>query len=95
LKAQPNTITELESICAKYFSGSYKDAPYSSVDPTVTETILNEIARASSEYRDQFMVKKIARTVCEQKRVFAVVGGSHVVMQEPAIRKLLSEKCPY
>ena len=98
LKAHPNSISELESIYAEYFPdrGSYKDAPYSLVDPapdpTVTETIFNEISRASTEYRDQFMIGQISRFVC-QKRVFAVVGATHVVMQEPAIRKLLSEKC--
>ena len=98
LDAPPNSITELQSIYAKYFpdKGLYRRATYSLVDPapdpTVKETVFNEISRASIEYRDQFMIGQILRFVC-QKRVLAVVGATHVVMQEPALRALLPEKC--
>ncbi len=93
----PNAISELEPTFAKYFPGlgSYKNAPNRWVDPSSTETLLNEISRASTEYRDQFMVSFISRAVCEQKRVFAVVGWSHVVRQEPAIRALLLDGCSH
>jgi hypothetical protein len=77
LNVPPNSISELAE---------------SLVDPAGTGTIFNEISRASTDYRDQFMVGLILRTACE-KRVFAVVGWSHVVMQEPAIRELLKKKC--
>jgi len=93
----PNTISELEPTFAKYFPGlgSYKNAHDRWVDPASAETLLNEISRASTEYRDQFMVSLLSSTVCEHKRVLAVVGWSHVVRQEPAIRALLSEKCSH
>jgi hypothetical protein len=95
LEGPPDSIAELDQIYAKYFPGkfSYKETSDCTTDPACFPgTILNEIARASSEYRDRFMVGQISRFAC-QERVFAVVGGSHVVMQEPAIRKLLSDKC--
>ncbi len=93
----PTSVRELEPTFAKYFPGlgspNNKDALVGWVDPASAETLLNKISRDSTEYRDQFMVAIIARSVCEQKRVFVVVGWSHIVRQEPAIRALLSEKC--
>ena len=62
------------------------------LDPGDIRTVFNEIARASSDYRDQFMMDTILRTARE-KRVFAVVGLSHVAMQERALKTLLSERC--
>jgi hypothetical protein len=95
LSGPPNSISELRSNFAEHFpdKGAYREAAATLVDPAAAGTVFNEISRASSEYRDRFMAGLIARTVCDHKRVFAVVGGSHVVMQEPAIRKLLSQKC--
>jgi hypothetical protein len=68
--------------------GEYKDTPMSWFDPVRTETFLNDISREGSEYRDRFMVEKLTSHLQEGHRVFAVVGGTHVVMQEPALRKL-------
>ena len=67
----------------------------SCVHPSCDETLLNTISSDSTDYRDHFMVDLILRTVCQQKRVFVVVGWSHVVRQEPALRALLSEKCSH
>ncbi len=91
LKVAPNSIAELEVSYARHFTnqGSYKDARLSWYDPTKSETFLNDISRRSSEYRDRYMVELLARHVKDGQRVFAVVGGSHVIMQERAIRKLL------
>jgi hypothetical protein len=93
LNVRPNSASELESTFSEYFRGrgSFKDAPGEWADPSRIGTTLNEISRASTDYRDRFMVAKISRAVREQKRVFAVVGWTHAVMQEPAIRALLKE----
>ena len=92
---RPHSISELQSTFADNFPGlgSYKNVPASWVDPAKSTNRLNEISRASSDFRDKVMAAKISDAVCKQKRVFAVVGASHVVMQEPAIRALVSEKC--
>jgi len=93
---EPKSISEVESAFARNFpgQGSYKDAKPSWFDPTLTGTVFNTISRDSSDFRDRYMLNLIARTVGEKKRVFAVVGASHVVMQEKAIRDMLNGKPP-
>lgn len=59
--------------------------------PTLTETIFNHIARTTNRFRDEHMVRIIAEYVRNGERVFAVVGFSHVVMQEPALKDLLQK----
>jgi hypothetical protein len=62
------------------------------LDPVERDTFLNEISRASSDYRDGYVVSLLVQHVEEVQRVFAVMGGSHVVMQEPALRGLLRRR---
>ena len=53
------------------------------------QTVLNEISRGASLYRDQYMVKEIAAALEHHKKLFIVFGASHAVMQEPALRELM------
>lgn len=46
----------------------------------------NEINRMSSEYRNRHMYEVLAKAALEGETVFAVVGGNHVPLQEPALR---------
>lgn len=46
----------------------------------------NEIARASSEFRNRHMYRVLTEAVRDGHRVFAVVGRDHVPMQAPALR---------
>ena len=91
LDVAPKSILELESMYAQYFpnQGSFRDVRPSWFDPTTSETFLNDISRRSGLYRDQYMVGLLIKEVRRGKRVFAVVGGSHVVRQEPALRSIL------
>ncbi len=50
----------------------------------------NDIATASSRFRDEHIVEEIERRLKEYKRVLVVYGASHAVMQEPALRSLSS-----
>lgn len=88
LQGPPNSIAELQSIYTRTFPGKkdLRDVQDSWFDPMVSENFLNEISRQSSEYRNRYMVDLLTRSVNRGKRVFAVVGGTHVVMQERAIR---------
>lgn len=52
---------------------------------------MERIARESSKVRDVHMVRLLAEQVRAGEHVFAVVGRSHVAMQEPALRALLPE----
>jgi hypothetical protein len=95
LDGPPRSASELEESVSRYLpnKATYKDLNPSWFDPTGTGTVFNRIARKSNEFRNRYMLALISRTVCEEKRVFAVIGGSHVVMQEPAIRHVLSKNC--
>jgi len=54
------------------------------------QTVINQIARATSQYRDRFMISEIAKALQTHKRVFVVFGASHAVMQEPALKELFT-----
>lgn len=59
--------------------------------PDVTETAFHRVARATSLYRDTFMVREIAEVLRSHNRLFIVFGSSHAIMQEPALRELMKE----
>lgn len=50
-------------------------------------SVLNEIFRSSIEFRDIYTVNFIIEQFKNYNRIFALMGGSHVYMQEPALRK--------
>lgn len=52
----------------------------------------NEVAHASSSFRDHHIVAEIARLLGFHDRVFVVYGASHAVMQEPALKKLFASR---
>jgi hypothetical protein len=91
LSGPPRSLASLEEAFARLFPdrGRYHDVPHSWFDPTRRETFLNEVARAGSDYRDRYVVARLVAHVREGRRVFAVMGGTHVVMQEPALRRQL------
>ena len=93
LTGRPRSLGELDTIYKEQFpgQGDYRDVPTSWFNPTKSETSLNDIARRLSEYRDGYIVQLLTSEVLDGKRVFAVVGASHVVMQEKAIRSRLKK----
>lgn len=56
--------------------------------PGRTESYLNEIATTVNRFRDEYMVNLLRELLDRGDRVFAVVGNSHVVMQEPALHAM-------
>ena len=93
LSGSPRTIEELYAAYSRSFPdrAALAEIEVSWFDPAASETFFNEISRASSDYRDLHMVRLLARHVANGHRVFAVVGGSHVVMQEAALRAKVLE----
>jgi hypothetical protein len=87
LTGSPRTSAEFAEIYRRYFPDApdYKSAKISWFDPMKNETPFNAMARLANEYRDRYMVAMLQRHLREGERVFAVVGGTHVVMQEPAL----------
>jgi len=93
LRGSPRTVAELAAMYASLFPGrgDYSAVPASWFDPVRSDTFLNAIARTGSEYRDRYVVARLTAHLREGRRVFAVMGGTHVVMQERAIRALLRD----
>ena len=91
LEGRPRTMEELAVVFCEKFPEieSFRHVPESWADPVKNVSVMNELGRRMSEERDRFMVELLVRRVREGKRVFAVVGASHVVMQERAIRESL------
>ena len=86
LPDSPTNLEELDTTYRRYFTGSYRDVPDHAFDPARPGSWLNEIATSGSRRRDEFMIEQLVAEMARGKRVFAVVGASHVVVQEPVIR---------
>jgi hypothetical protein len=92
LERAPRNLTEFERSCL-WLSPRLKDwleTPADWFDPTKSEAYTNQVSRLSSEFRDRHIVKLLTEAVKNGARVFAVVGFSHVVMQERALKAALS-----
>jgi hypothetical protein len=85
------SLSAMDSIWRVQIPGgpAWRDLPWQATWPTGSESWLNEISAAVNRVRDQYMVAVIADLVARGERVFAVVGSSHVVMQEPALREFI------
>jgi hypothetical protein len=89
LPGAPRTLAELQELCDLFLPDvpRWNDVPQSYFGPVrETTRFTNDISRRLSDLRDEHMVELLTREVKRGARVFAVVGGSHVVMQEPALR---------
>jgi len=65
------------------------------VDPIPWEgnpqSVINEISRQSSSFRDRFILERITEGLKKYSRVFVIYGSAHAVKQEPALRSLFGE----
>ena len=94
LEGAPATLSEFEESVRRVLPSvpDWKQIQTTVFDPNPTLGLYtNDVAYASSQYRDRYMVKLLAEEVKKGERVFAVVGASHVVMQERALRKALKQ----
>ena len=88
-----NSVAEFEEIYSKYINepGDWRNVPDTWFNPLLDETIFNQIGQLSSRFRDEHMLKLLTEQVRNGNRVFAVVGLTHVVMQEPVLRHNLKK----
>lgn len=92
LKGTPTNFEQLQSVVNEVAVAS-ASAEFPSSDwfdpgmPKIS-TKFSDIARASSQFRDRWMLDRIAELVKQDKRIFITMGASHVVMQERAIRAM-------
>jgi hypothetical protein len=91
LEGKPRSLTELAESYTRHLGTEHdwREVPKTWVYPTESEVLTNDIARRISGYRNEHMVRLITEYLKDGERVFAVVGVSHVVMQEPALRSAL------
>ncbi len=54
--------------------------------PIYSNTILNEINKDITEFRDKHIVNLIDKELKNNNKIFVLMGGSHVVKQEPVIK---------
>lgn len=96
LPGLPNTVAEFAALYAELFprQPDWREVPSEWFAPTHTDTLFNRLARRMSQLRDRHMVDLLVGAVRRGERVFAVVGGSHVVMQEAALRSRLPSLRP-
>lgn len=82
----PSSVAELDKVWAGMHVGEDWRAPLIDWIEPNEKGPLNRISEASSEVRDRHMVSVLVGLLARGERVFAIVGASHVVMQEPALR---------
>lgn len=88
--AFPNSVEELERMLGVVFPHlvPWQDIPYFYFHSPESGDFLTRIHRKLNEYRDQVMLKKVIRALKEGNRIFAIVGRSHVVIQEAVLKSL-------
>jgi len=59
------------------------------IDPNRTDTKLNELIKTYSNERDLKIVAEIKKYWYEGKNIFAVFGSGHLIIQQPALEKLI------
>ena len=93
LEGPPRDVTEFEASCRRLLpaQADWRAPPGAWFDPVFRGPAIwtNRVARCSSEFRDRFIVERLVAELKRGKRVFAVIGASHVVMQEPVLRARL------
>lgn len=65
------------------------ESDWRTLPDTERVVLLVEVGNVSRQVRGQHMVRTLVELVNRGERVFAVVGASHVILQEPVLRKLL------
>jgi hypothetical protein len=53
------------------------------------QTIVNQVSRESSKFRDEYIVERIAEGLKKHDRVFIVYGSSHAKKQKAALEELI------
>jgi hypothetical protein len=87
-KGNPSTFDEFECTVYKMLPNltQWQSIPCSSFYSNSPENFLAKIHLKLNEYRDQHMIRILLNELKKGKRVFAVVGRSHVIKQEPVLR---------
>lgn len=98
LTGAPTTPAELTTVCARRLPTlrAWREVPQAWFDPVFERppAFTNTISLRLSNLRDAWVVDLLGDAVARGERVFAVMGASHVVVQEPALRARLGRPRP-
>lgn len=78
-------IAELDIQNEEKYRNAVTPVPYTGTVQAVT----NDVARLSSQFRDEYILKRLAYLMNEYDRVFILFGSAHAVRLEPAMKTLL------
>lgn len=86
----PTNLGDFERMVSLLFPDldNWQKIPYSYFQCPELGGFLTAIHRKLNKYRDRIMIKKVTKALKKGKRVFAIVGRSHVVIQEAALKSL-------
>ena len=70
---------------------NWKEFNPENVLPIYNNTILNEMNKASVNFRDLHIVSEIINELKRNNKVFVLIGGSHVIKQEALIKYYFDE----
>ncbi len=87
----PNSLVDFEFLVSKVFPDL---SDWRMISPSFFHSVeqgkfLAKIHRQLNEFRDDIMIRNIMNALKKGERVFALVGRSHVVMQEQTLRTVL------
>lgn len=85
----PDSLDDFEWAAKKLFPelSDWRDVHYTYLYCPSTGKYLPEVHRRLRHYRNLYQVNYLISELKKGKKVFAVVGRSHVIMQEPVIHK--------
>jgi hypothetical protein len=96
LDGGPTTASEFATSATRLVpdSSDWRRPPAEWFDPVPDPPVtwFNAFARAESDFRDEAIMQKLTQKVRDGERVFAVIGRTHVVMQEKALRSRLASR---
>ena len=88
----PSSIAEYASTYEKVFGRKLGKPEMKSIEraaaPVYHDSVINDIARASSRARNERIVTEAERLWLEGKSIFMLFGTAHAVIQEKALRSL-------
>ena len=90
----PRKLKQFEDYIHKYLPevGDWRNITPSIFFSPDPDNFVAVMHRTLNRFRDEVMLGKIIKSVKKRKRVFALVGRAHVVMQEPALREGLRQE---
>jgi len=86
LRGSLTSVADLDAYWRKQFPGA---PDWRTLPDTESLPLLVEVGNVSRELRGDHMVRTLVDLAARGERVFAVVGASHVIRQEPALGRAL------